>query len=72
MLNQGGTAQFSRVFDKKNPYTFANPYAVVTYGEALTGEQARQFFNYLGAIDANLWTGANAGFMQVNFSPTRR
>ena len=65
-LNQGGTAQFALTYNPNNPYTFANQYAVVTFPAGLTGEQAEGFFNYLGTIDAALWTGTDAGFTQIN------
>jgi hypothetical protein len=64
-LNQGGTAQFGLSFDPTNPYTSALAYAVVTFQGPLTGEEARNFFNHLGAIDKKLWTGKNAGFTQI-------
>jgi len=69
-LNQGGTAQFGLAYDPSNPNTFANQYAVVTFPAGLTGEQAEGFFNYLGTIDPALWTGANAGFTQINLHYT--
>jgi len=68
-LNQDGTAQFSLRYDPSNPYDFSSPYAVVTFTGYLTGEQAQSFFQYLGNIDANLYTGANAGFTQVPLNP---
>jgi len=68
VLNQSGTAQFSLVYDNKNPFVFALDYAVVTRAGSLTGEQARQFFDYVGTIDPALWSGTNAGFTQINFS----
>jgi hypothetical protein len=37
----------------------------VTFAGYLTGEEARKFFNYLGTIDAKLWSGRNAGFTQI-------
>jgi hypothetical protein len=64
-LNQDGTAQFSLRYNPNNPYDFSNVYAVVTFSGNLTGEDAQHFFNYLGTIDANLWTGTDAGFTQV-------
>ena len=67
VLNQSGTAQFSIPFDKRNPFEFALEYAVVTYAGTLRGVQAKQFFDYLGTIDPELWTGTNAGFTQINF-----
>lgn len=65
-LNQDGTAQFGLRYNPNNPYTFANQYAFVTFPAGLTGEHAESFFNYLGTIDPALWTGANAGFTQIN------
>ena len=67
-LNQGGTAQFSLRYDPNNPYEFSNVYAIVTFEGNLTGEHAEDFFNYLGMIDANLWSGANAGFTQISLN----
>ena len=64
-LNQGGTAQFGLSSDPTNPYTSPLAYAVVTFQGPLTGEGARNFFNYLGTIDKKLWTGKNAGFTQI-------
>jgi hypothetical protein len=68
-LNQDGTAQFSLQFNPGNPYVFSIPYAVVSVGGNLTGPQAQSFFNYLGTVDAALWTGPNAGFTQVPLNP---
>jgi hypothetical protein len=65
-LNQDGTAQFSLRYNPNDPNSFSIAYGVVTFGGALTGEQAQRFFNYLGTIDAALWTGTDAGFTQVN------
>jgi hypothetical protein len=55
-------------YNPNNPYEFSNQYAVVTFAEALTGEHAEEFFNYLGTINPALWTGTDAGFTQINFS----
>jgi hypothetical protein len=68
-LNQDGTAQFSLRYDPSNPDDFSNVYAVVTFDGYLSGEQAQNFFNYLGTIDPALWTGADAGFTQVPLNP---
>lgn len=68
-LNQGGTAQFGLSYDPSNPYTSPLAYAIVTFQGYLTGEQAQAFFNYLGTIDAALWSGANAGFTQIALQP---
>ncbi len=64
-LNQDGTAQFSLRYNPNNPYDFSSVYAVVTFAGNLTGTGAQRFFNYLGTIDANLWTGTDAGFTQI-------
>lgn len=68
-LNQDGTAQFSLRFDPNNPYDFPLAYAVVSFGGNLTGINAQNFFNYLGTIDAALWTGDGAGFTQIPLNP---
>jgi len=65
VLNQGGTAHFSA--DNAKAYAFALDYAVVTFLGALTGDEARQFFESLGAIDAALFSGPLAGFTQIVF-----
>jgi hypothetical protein len=69
VLNQGGTAHFSPDNDKA--YFFPLDYAVVTFA-ALTGVEAKGFFDYLGTIDPALWSGRFAGFTQIDFqnSPT--
>jgi hypothetical protein len=70
VLNQGGTVHFSA--DNAKAYAFALDFAVVTFPGTLSGDQARQFFDRLGTIDAALWSGQFAGFTQVDFasSPT--
>lgn len=70
VLNQGGTAHFSP--DNAKAYDFPLDYAVVTFTGTLSGVQAKGFFDYLGTIDAALWTGQFAGFTQIDFqnSPT--
>ena len=70
VLNQGGTAHFSA--DNAKAYAFVLDYAVVTFPGMLSGDEARQFFDRLGTIDAALWSGLFAGFTQVDFanSPT--
>lgn len=71
-LNQDGTAQFSLRYDHGNPYDSPLDYAVVTFSQNLSGENAQGFFNYLGTIDPALWTGVDAGFTQIPlnlFSP---
>jgi hypothetical protein len=70
VLNQGGTAHFSP--DNAKAYDFSLDYAVVTFAGTLTGVHAKNFFDYLGTIDAALWSGSFAGFTQIDFnnSPT--
>ena len=65
VLNQGGTAHFSP--DNAKAYAFALDYAVVTFRGTLTGDEAREFFDHLGTIDAALWSGLFAGFTQIDF-----
>ncbi len=64
VLNQEGTAHFSP--DNFKAYAFALDYAVVTFDE-LTGVGAQAFFEYLGTIDAALFSGQFAGFTQIAF-----
>jgi hypothetical protein len=70
VLNQGGTVHFSP--DNAKAYDFSLDYAVVTFTGALSGLQAKGFFDYLGSIDPALWSGTFAGFTQIDFqeSPT--
>ena len=70
VLNQGSTAHFSP--DNAKAYAFVLDYAVVTFQGTLTGEEAGDFFDHLGTIDAALWSGLFAGFTQIDFggSPT--
>jgi len=70
VLNQGGTAHFSP--DNAKAYQFSLDYAVVTFAEALTGLEAKAFFDFLGTVDFALWGGQFAGFTQIDFedSPT--
>src|SRR5262245_44496089 len=70
VLSQGGTAHFSP--DNAKAYDFSLDYAVVTFAGALSGVQAKGFFDYLGTIDPALWSGTFAGFTQIDFrdSPT--
>ena len=52
VLNQGGTVHFSA--DNAKAYAFTLDYAVVTIPGTLSGDEARQFFDRLGTIDAAL------------------
>jgi hypothetical protein len=63
VLNQEGTAHFSP--DNFKAYAFALDYAVVTFEGDGRGAQA--FFEYLGTIDAALFSGQFAGFTQIAF-----
>ena len=65
VLNQGGTAHFSP--DRPKAYDFALDYAVVTFAETLAGVDAKAFFDHLGTIDEDLWSGLFAGFTQIAF-----
>src|SRR5262245_8295343 len=65
VLSQGGTAHFSP--DNAKAYDFSLDYAVVTFAGALSGVQAKGFFDYLGTIDPALWSGTFAGFTQIDF-----
>ena len=65
VLNQSGTAHFSP--DNARAYDFPLDYAVVTFAGTLSGVHAKEFFDYLGTIDAALWSGTFAGFTQIDF-----
>jgi len=65
VLSQGGTAHFSP--DNAKAYDLSLDYAVVTFAGALSGAQAKGFFDYLGTIDPALWSGMFAGFTQIDF-----
>jgi hypothetical protein len=66
VLNQGGTVHFSA--DNAKAYAFVLDYAVVTFQGTLSGDEARQFFDHLGTIDAALWSGPFAGCTQIDFA----
>lgn len=53
-------------------YDFPIDYAVVTFEGALSGVEAKGFFDYLGTIDSALWSGPLAGFTQIDFEGSRR
>ena len=65
VMNQGGTAHFSP--DNAKAYALVLDYAVVTFRGTLTGDEAGEFFDHLGTIDAALWSGLFAGFTQIDF-----
>ena len=68
VLSQGGTTHFSP--DNAKAFAFVLDYAVVTFLGTLTGDEASEFFDYLGTIDAALWSGLFAGFTQIDFGST--
>lgn len=63
VLNQDGTAYFTP--DNPNAYQFPMDYAVVTFPAGLSGERAKEFFDFVGSIDPALWSGTYAGFTQI-------
>lgn len=65
VLSQGGTAHFSP--GNARAYDFSLDYAVVSFTGTLTGLEAKSFFEYLGTIDAELFSGLFAGFTQIAF-----
>lgn len=65
VLNQEGTTHFSP--DNPKAYDFALDFAVVTFDGLLDGEGAKEFFEFLGTIDPNLFSGRFAGFTQIAF-----
>jgi hypothetical protein len=69
VLNQGGTAHFS--LDDPEAYDFPLEYAVVSFRGALSGRQAKAFFDHVGTIDEALWSGPFAGFTQVALQGAR-
>ena len=66
VLNQSGTAHFSP--NDPKAYAFSLDYAVVTFDNTLTGEEADEFFEFLGTINPALWSGPLAGFTQIDFN----
>jgi hypothetical protein len=68
VMSQGGTAHFSP--DDAKAYDFSLDYAVVSFTGALTGPQAKAFFEHVGTIDEELFTGLFAGFTQVALGAT--
>lgn len=70
VLSQGGTAHFSP--DNPNAYDFPLDFAVITFRGILTGREAERFFQLLGKIDPALFSGAFAGFTQIDFDNSRR
>ena len=66
VLSQGGTVHFNPGDSKA--YDFPLDYAVVSFSTHLTGLQAKAFFDYVGTIDAALWSGTFAGFTQIDNS----
>ena len=69
VLNQGGTVHFSP--DNPKAYDFSLDFAVITFDGPLTGLGAKAFFDFLGTINADLWSGLFAGFTQIAFQGSR-
>ena len=65
VLNQGGTVHFSP--DDPKAYDFSLDFAVITFADGLEGVDAKAFFDSLGPINADLWSGLFAGFTQIAF-----
>jgi hypothetical protein len=65
VLNQGGTVHFSP--DDPKAYDFSLDFAVITFPDGLEGVDAKAFFDFLGTINADLWSGLFAGFTQIAF-----
>jgi hypothetical protein len=64
VLNQGGTAHFN--LDSPNYYKSQLDYAVISFpNQTLSLDGARDFFEFVGTIDAALYTGTFAGFTQI-------
>jgi len=66
VLSQGGTVHFSP--DNPDAYDFPLDYAVVSFARHLSGLQAKAFFDHVGTVDPALWSGAFAGFTQIDNS----
>jgi hypothetical protein len=66
VLNQDGTAYFTP--DSANAYQLALDYAVISFAPTLSGEGAKSFFDFVGTIDPELWSGLYAGFTQIGSS----
>lgn len=66
VLSQGSTATFTPDNPKANQ--FALDYAVVTLAAPLSGERAMEFFEFVGTVDAALFSGLFAGFTQIDFA----
>jgi hypothetical protein len=64
VLSQGGTTHFSP--DNFKAYAFPLDYALVTFLGTLSGDEAQDFFEHLGTIDAALFSGLFAGFTQID------
>jgi hypothetical protein len=63
VLNQGSTAHFSP--DNFKAYAFPLDYAIVTFSQALSGQDAQAFFAFVGTKDEALFSGLFAGFTQI-------
>jgi hypothetical protein len=70
VLSQGGTAHFSP--DNPNAYDFPLDFAVITFKGTLGGKEAEKFFKSLGKINPALFSGALAGFTQIDFNDSKK
>jgi hypothetical protein len=66
VLSQGSTAFFAP--DNPKAYQFPLDYAVITLAAPLSGERAKEFFEFVGTIDPALFSGLFAGFTQIDFA----
>ena len=66
VLSQGSTAAFTPDNPKANQFPL--DYAVVTLAAPLTGERAKEFFEFVGTIAPALFSGLFAGFTQIDFA----
>jgi hypothetical protein len=66
VLSQGSTALFTPDNPKANQFPL--DYAVVTLAAPLSGERAKEFFEFVGTIDSALFSGLFAGFTQIDFA----
>jgi len=66
VFNQGGTTHFDP--GNQKAYDFFLRFVVVSFSGSLAGEDAEGFFEHVGTIDPNLFSGLFAGFTQIGDS----
>jgi hypothetical protein len=66
VLSQGSTALFTPDNAKANQFPL--DYAVVTLAAPLSGERAKEFFEFVGTVAPALFSGLFAGFTQIDFA----